>query len=132
VGVQQGEIDYWVDYYNDALGFRQSMEEDIATEYSAMNSKVVQKPLRSHNNCNRRACSGKRKSPIDEYLTYYGGSGVHHVALLSKDIIETVGTLRINGVEFTSTPSAYYDPLEARIGRISEDMEALRRFNIFG
>jgi 4-hydroxyphenylpyruvate dioxygenase len=130
IAVERGTVDRWVDYYSNVLGFHQSLEEDIATDYSAMNSKVVQ-------NCTGHIISvlvepatGKRKSPIDEYLMYYGGAGVHHIALAAKDIVYSVGNLSAHGVEFTSTPRTYYDELEHRIGKFNADVNALRDLHI--
>jgi 4-hydroxyphenylpyruvate dioxygenase len=112
------------------LGFQQSREEDISTDYSAMASKVVETKSSHIKTVIVEPAPGRRKSPIDEYLTYYGGAGVHHIAFLSKDIVNTVGTLRNNGVDFTVTPPAYYDELEQRIGPIPEDLRALRELCI--
>lgn len=130
IAVETGTVDRWVDYYRTVLGFHQSFEEDIATDYSAMNSKVVQ-------NCTGRIISvlvepapGKRKSPIDEYLSYYGGAGVHHIAFAAKDIVQSVASLNDNGVEFTSTPRTYYDELEVRIGKLDADVNVLRDLHI--
>lgn len=130
IAVEQGTLERWVNYYDEVLGFRQTREEDISTEYSAMNSKVAETESSSIKTVIVEPAPGKRKSPIDEYLTYNEGAGVHHVAFLSKDIIKTIGTLRKNGVEFTTTPHSYYDGLQQRIGPIPEDLSALRQLCI--
>jgi 4-hydroxyphenylpyruvate dioxygenase len=130
IAVEQGTVDRWVDYYRNVLGFHQSLEEDIATDYSAMNSKVVQNGTGAIVSVLVEPAAGKRKSPIDEYLMYYGGAGVHHIALAAKDIVYSVGNLSGRGVEFTSTPRTYYDELEPRIGRLNADMNTLRDLHI--
>lgn len=130
VAVESGTIERWAEFYCDVLGFRQSRVEDIATDYSAMNSKVVES-----DDCRLvfvlvEPTPGRRKSPIDEYLTYYDGAGVHHIAMLSADIVRAVGMLRTNGVQFARTPGTYYDELEARIGAPPVSIEALRELHI--
>jgi 4-hydroxyphenylpyruvate dioxygenase len=90
IAVESGTIERWVEFYNDVLGFRQSRVEDIATEYSAMNSKVVESDACRLVFVLVEPTPGRRKSPIDEYLTYYDGAGVHHVAMLSDDIVSAV------------------------------------------
>lgn len=130
IGVEAGTVDHWVNYYSNVLGFHQSLEEDIATDYSAMNSKVVQNRTGRIISVLVEPAPGKRRSPIDEYLSYYGGAGVHHVALAANDIVESVGNLSGNGVEFTTTPGTYYDELETRIGRLNADVSVLRDLNI--
>jgi 4-hydroxyphenylpyruvate dioxygenase len=119
-----------VDFYNHVMGFHQTHQEDIVTDYSGMNSKVVQ---------NRRGpikfpimepADGRRKSQIEEYLAFYGGPGAQHLAVVSDDIIGTVRTLRDNGIEFLRTPATYYETLEQRVGKIEEDVEALRELCI--
>jgi 4-hydroxyphenylpyruvate dioxygenase len=130
VTAEPGKLDEWVDFYNNVLGFHQSHQEDVSTEYSAMNSKVVQ-------NGNGRIkfpivepAPGRRKSQIEEYLAFYGGPGTQHVALLSSDILQAVRELRASGVEFLKVPDTYYDVLESRVGSIDEDLDTLRELNI--
>jgi len=123
----------WVDFYRDVMGFRMFKhfdDKDISTEYSALMSKVM-------SNGNERVkfpinepAEGKRKSQIEEYLEFYRGPGVQHVAMATNDIIETVGTLRRQGVEFLRVPETYYENLLARIGPIDEPMDALRELGI--
>ena len=130
VTVERGCLDGLVDFYNRVMGFHQSHQEDILTDYSGMNSKVVQ---------NRRGpikfpimepAEGRRKSQIEEFLAFYRGPGAQHLAVTTDDIVSTVRRLRANGVEFLRTPASYYDTLEERVGRIDEDVEALRELNI--
>jgi len=130
IGVEQGSLDQEVDFYVNALGFQQSHQEDVYTEYSAMKSKVVQ----NHSGRIRfpimEPAPGKRKSQVEEYLSYYGGPGAQHVAFASDDITSTVRTLKLNGIEFLSTPEIYYQQIENRIGKIDEDLDSLRDLNI--
>jgi 4-hydroxyphenylpyruvate dioxygenase len=110
--------------------FRHFDDKDISTEYSALMSKVM-------SNGNERVkfpinepAEGKRKSQIEEYLDFYRGPGVQHIAMATNDIIETVGTLRRQGVEFLRVPNTYYEDLLTRIGPIDEPMDALRELGI--
>jgi len=128
-----GEMNRWVDFYRDVMGFRMFKhfdDKDISTEYSALMSKVM-------SNGNERVkfpinepAEGKRKSQIEEYLDFYRGPGVQHIAMATKNIIETVGTLRRQGVEFLRVPNTYYEDLVKRIGPIDEPMDALRELGI--
>jgi 4-hydroxyphenylpyruvate dioxygenase len=128
-----GEMNRWVDFYRDAMGFRMFKhfdDKDISTEYSALMSKVM-------SNGNDRVkfpinepAEGKRKSQIEEYLEFYRGPGVQHIAMATNNIIETVGTLRRQGVEFLRVPNTYYDDLMGRIGPIDEPIDALRELGI--
>lgn len=112
------------------MGFHQSHHEDIKTDYSAMSSKVVQNSIGCIKFSIMQPASGKRKSQIDEYLTYYHGPRVQHTALLSSGIINTVQVLRANGVKFLETPHTYYDVLEDHIDKIDEDIVALCELSI--
>jgi len=128
-----GEMNRWVDFYRDVMGFRLFKhfdDKDISTEYSALMSKVM-------SNGNERVkfpinepAAGKRKSQIEEYLEYYRGPGVQHIAMATDDIIATVGTLQRQGVEFLRVPSTYYDDLQKRVGAIDEPVEELARLGI--
>jgi 4-hydroxyphenylpyruvate dioxygenase len=128
-----GEMNSWVDFYRDVMGFKMFQhfdDKDISTEYSALMSKVM-------SNGNERVkfpinepAAGKRKSQIEEYLQYYGGPGVQHIAMATDNIIETVGALRRQGIEFLRVPSTYYDQLQARVGRIDEPVERLEELGI--
>jgi 4-hydroxyphenylpyruvate dioxygenase len=130
-----GEMDTWVGFYNRVMGFVNMAEfigDDIATDYSALMSKVVA-------NGNHRAkfplnepAVAKKKSQIDEFLEFYRGPGVQHLALATNDIIGTVDAMRAEGVEFLSTPDSYYDDpeLRARIGEVRAPIEELKRRGI--
>jgi 4-hydroxyphenylpyruvate dioxygenase len=121
--VELGHMDEWVAFYNRVMGFTNMAEfvgDDIATEYSALMSKVVANGNHRVKFPLNEPAVGKRKSQIDEYLEFYGGAGAQHLALATNDIIATVDGLRANGVEFLDTPDSYYtDPeLRARIGHV--------------
>ncbi len=121
--VELGHMDEWVAFYNRVMGFTNMAEfvgDDIATEYSALMSKVVANGNHRVKFPLNEPAVGKRKSQIDEYLEYYRGAGAQHLALATNDILATVDGLRANGVEFLDTPDSYYtDPeLRARIGHV--------------
>lgn len=128
-----GEMNTWVDFYRDVLGFRQYQhfdDKEISTEYSALMSKVmaggkdrVKFPI-------NEPAKGKKKSQIEEYLDFYKGPGVQHIAMATDDIVKTVSQLRSQGVEFLRVPDTYYDDLRLRIGRIDETMDDLRALGI--
>ena len=128
-----GEMDRWVAFYRDVMGFKMFKhfdDKDISTEYSALMSKVM-------SNGNERVkfpinepAEGKRKSQIEEYLEFYHGPGVQHIAMATNDIIETVGTLRRQGVDFLRVPSTYYEDLVRRVGQIDEPIEELKELGI--
>ena len=128
-----GEMDRWVGFYRDVMGFQLYQhfdDKDISTEYSALMSKVM-------SNGNGRVkfpinepAEGRRKSQIEEYLEFYGGPGVQHIAMATDDIIHTVAKLRAQGIEFLRVPASYYAALQQRVGRIDEPMEELERLGI--
>ncbi len=125
-------MEEWVSYYENVMGFKQMIhfdDEDISTEYSALMSKVMTNGSRIKFPINEPA-EGKRKSQIQEYLEFYNGAGVQHLALLTNDIVKTVSKLRENGVEFLDTPDSYYEELTARVGKIDEDIEKLKELKI--
>jgi len=125
-------MEEWVSYYEKVMGFKQMIhftDRDISTEYSALMSKVMTNGGRIKFPINEPA-AGKRKSQIQEYLEYYNGPGVQHIALLTNDIIGTVSALRANGIEFLDTPDAYYDDLLDRVGSIDEDVEKIRKLRV--
>ena len=131
--VALGDMNKWVKFYEDVMGFKLLItfdDNDISTEYTALMSKVV-----SNNNeyikfpINEPA-EGKKRSQIDEYLDFYQGAGVQHIAIATDDIIHTVTELKSRGVEFLTIPSSYYDDLLQRVGKIDEDLQPLRDLNI--
>jgi 4-hydroxyphenylpyruvate dioxygenase len=129
--VELGKMDDWVAFYNNVMGFVNMAEfvgDDIATEYSALMSKVVANGNHRVKFPLNEPAVGKRKSQIDEFLEFYGGAGVQHIALACSDILTTVDILRGRGVPFLATPDAYYtDPeLRARIGQVRVPVEELQ------
>ena len=128
-----GQMDSWVGFYRDVMGFQLYQhfdDNDISTEYSALMSKVM-------SNGNGRVkfpinepAEGKRKSQIEEYLEFYHGPGVQHIAMATADIIATVSKLRAQGIEFLRVPSTYYQDLEKRCGKIDEPVEQLADLGI--
>ena len=131
--VELGKMEHWVNFYADTMGFSQIQEfsdDDISTEYSALMSKVMESDNGRIKFPINEPAEGKRKSQIDEYLEFYEGAGVQHLALLTSDIIETIGKLKENGVEFLEVPDTYYEDLTERVGAIDEDIEVLRKLKI--
>jgi 4-hydroxyphenylpyruvate dioxygenase len=131
--VELGKMDEWVAFYNNVMGFTNMKEfvgDDIATEYSALMSKVVADgTLKVKFPLNEPAIA-KKKSQIDEYLEFYGGPGVQHIALNTNDIVQTVRTMRAAGVEFLNTPDSYYDTLGEWVGDTRVPVETLRELKI--
>jgi 4-hydroxyphenylpyruvate dioxygenase len=128
-----GEMDRWVSFYRDILGFDlyQSFDDkDISTEYSALMSKVMANGNGRVKFPINEPATGRRRSQIEEFLDYYGGPGVQHIAMLTGDIVSTVTKLAAQGVEFLRVPAAYYDELSRRVGRIDEPLEELARLGI--
>jgi len=126
-------MEEWVSYYEKVMGFKQLIhfdDKDISTEYSALMSKVMQNGTGRIKFPINEPAEGRRKSQIQEYLEFYHGAGVQHVALLTEDIVDTVEALRANGVEFLDTPDTYYEELTDRVGTIDEAVEDLRRLRI--
>jgi 4-hydroxyphenylpyruvate dioxygenase len=133
--VELGRMDEWVAFYNKVMGFVNMAEfigDDIATDYSALMSKVVANGNHRVKFPLNEPAVAKRKSQIDEYLEFYGGPGCQHIALATNDILRTVDILRANGVQFLATPDSYYvDPaLRARIGQVRVPIEELRERGI--
>jgi 4-hydroxyphenylpyruvate dioxygenase len=131
--VELGKMNEWVEFYERVLGFHNILtfdDKDISTEYSALMSKVMSNGNGRIKFPINEPAEGKKKSQIDEYLEFYGGPGVQHIALATKDIVSTVTQLRDRGVEFLQVPTTYYDTLLDRVGRIDEDLGPLRELGI--
>lgn len=131
--VEEGKMDAWVNFYRDVLGFKQLVsfdDKDISTEYSALMSKVVQNGTGRIKFPINEPARAKRRSQIDEYLQYYGGPGVQHIALITGDIVKTVRAMRANDVSFLRVPRTYYDTLTDRVGTIKEDVQELAELGI--
>lgn len=128
-----GEMDAWGEFYEKVFGFSQLVsfdDRDISTEYTALRSKVMTDPRHRVKFPINEPARGKKKSQIEEYLDFYRGSGVQHIAIRTGDIAETIRALSANGVEFLDTPESYYDMLAERVGRIDEAVETLRGLKI--
>ena len=131
--VQLGRMDEWVGFYQRVMGFTNMKEfvgDDIATEYSALMSKVVADGSRTVKFPINEPAAGKKKSQIDEYLEFYGGPGVQHIALACDDIVGTVRAMKAAGVEFLDTPDSYYDTLGEWAGETRVAVETLRELRI--
>ena len=131
--VELGEMDRWVRFFADTMGFSQLVHFDdkkISTEYSALMSKVMQDGEGRIKFPINEPASGRRKSQIQEYLDFHHGPGVQHIACATDDIIRTVSGLRARGVEFLPIPPAYYDDLESRVGPIDEPVKKLAELGI--
>ena len=133
--VELGRMDEWVEFYNKVLGFTNMAEfigDDIATDYSALMSKVVASGNHRVKFPLNEPAVAKKKSQIDEYLEFYDGAGCQHIALATNDILRTVDILRDNGIEFLDTPDSYYDDpeLRERIGKVRVPIEELKKRRI--
>jgi 4-hydroxyphenylpyruvate dioxygenase len=131
--VELGAMDEWVKYYEDVFGMRELVhfsDEAISTEYSALMSKVVTSGDGRVKFPINEPAQSKRRSQIDEFLDYYGGPGVQHIAVSTTDIVATVAELSARGVRFLRTPDSYYVDVPGRIGEIDESLEDLRRLGI--
>jgi 4-hydroxyphenylpyruvate dioxygenase len=132
--VELGHMDEWVEFYRRVMGFTNMAEfigDDIATDYSALMSKVVASGSRKVKFPLNEPAVARRKSQIDEYLEFYGGAGAQHIALATGDILASVDAMRAAGVEFLETPDAYYDEsLRERIGNVRVPVEELRKRRI--
>lgn len=131
--VDWGQMNVWSKFYADVMGFTQLVsfdDKDISTEYTALMSKVMANDnMRIKFPINEPA-KGRNKSQIEEYIDFYKGAGVQHVALATDNIIHTVGELRRRGVEFLYVPDSYYDTVSERVGEIKEDLNELKKLNI--
>src|SRR5947199_7421324 len=131
--VEEGKMDDWVHFYENVMGFSQLVhfdDKDISTEYSALMSKVVQDGAGRIKFPINEPAQGRRKSQIEEYLEFYGGPGVQHIALATDDIVATVSALRRNDVSFLRVPPAYYEMLPQRVGVIAEVLHASAELGI--
>ncbi|HVV03806.1 MAG TPA: 4-hydroxyphenylpyruvate dioxygenase [Puia sp.] len=127
------QMDRWVRFYEDVMGFRNILsfdDKDISTEYSALMSKVMSNGNGFVKFPINEPAEGKKKSQVEEYLEFYRGEGVQHVALATHNIVDTVTQLRDRGVEFLRVPTSYYDDLLSRVGTIDEDVQPLKELGI--
>lgn len=131
--VELGEMNKWVEFYEKVLGFKLLVtfdDKDISTEYTALMSKVVSNGNGFIKFPINEPAQGRKKSQIEEYLDFYKGAGVQHIALATDNILETVSHLKERGVEFLYVPETYYDDVLDRVGKIDEDIEDLKKLNI--
>ena len=128
-----GEMDTWVKFYEDVMGFKILLtfdDKDISTEYSALMSKVVSNGNGYIKFPINEPAEGKKKSQIEEYIDFYKSAGVQHIAVATDDILKTVAEMRNRGVDFLVVPESYYEDLIDRVGAIDEDIAALKNLNI--
>ena len=131
--VDWNRMNTWVKFYEEVMGFKNILsfdDEDISTEYSALMSKVMSNGNGFVKFPINEPAEGKKKSQVEEYLEFYNGEGVQHVAMATNDIVATVKDLMSRGVEFLKVPNSYYDELLDRVGHIDEDLEPLKELGI--
>jgi 4-hydroxyphenylpyruvate dioxygenase len=131
--VELGDMNRWVKFYEDVMGFKLLItfdDNDISTEYTALMSKVVSNGNGYVKFPINEPAKGRKKSQIEEYIDFYRGAGVQHIAVATNDILHTVGELRKRGVEFLYVPDNYYTDLKERVGNIEEEIAELRAMNI--
>jgi len=131
--VELGRMNEWVKFYEDVLGFKLLItfdDKDISTEYTSLMSKVVSNGNGYVKFPINEPANGLKKSQIEEYIEFYQGAGVQHIAVATDDILHTVAELRRRGIDFLYVPDTYYDDLLDRVGKIDEELEALKELNI--
>jgi 4-hydroxyphenylpyruvate dioxygenase len=131
--VELGKMNYWVEFYETVFGMTNILhfgDDQIQTEYSALMSKVMSSGNGKIKFPINEPAEGKRKSQIEEYVEFYGGAGVQHIALASTDIVGTVEAMKERGFQFLDTPDSYYDEAPDRVGEIAEDFEVLQKHKI--
>ena len=131
--VDWGEMNTWVKFYADVMGFSQIIsfdDNDISTEYTALMSKVMSNGNGRIKFPINEPAEGKKRSQIEEYINFYNGAGVQHLALATDNIIYTIHELRERGVDFLDVPDSYYLDLQDRVGAIDEDIEVLKKYKI--
>ena len=131
--VDWNQMNPWVKFYEDVMGFRNILtfdDKDISTEYSALMSKVMSNGNGYVKFPINEPAEGKKKSQVEEYLEFYNGEGVQHVAIATNDIVKTVTELQKRGIEFLKIPASYYAEVLDRVGKIDEDLEPLSKLGI--
>lgn len=131
--VDWGQMNTWTDFYANVMGFKQLIsfdDNDISTEYTALMSKVMSNGNGFIKFPINEPAKGKKKSQIEEYIDYYKGSGVQHVAMATDNIMHTVGELKNRGVEFLTVPDSYYETVSERVGVIEEDLKVLQNLGV--
>lgn len=127
------QMNPWVKFYEEVMGFKNILsfdDKDISTEYSALMSKVMSNGNGFVKFPINEPAEGKKKSQVEEYLEFYNGEGVQHVAIATNDIVKTVSELQKRGVEFLSIPASYYETVLDRVGKIDEDLEPLQKLGV--
>lgn len=127
------EMNTWCKFYEEVMGFTQLVsfdDKDISTEYTALMSKVMSNGNGRIKFPINEPAEGRKKSQIEEYIQFYHGAGVQHIAVATDNIIETVSRLKANGVEFLHVPTSYYDTVLDRVGKIDEDLAPLKELGI--
>jgi 4-hydroxyphenylpyruvate dioxygenase len=127
------EMNDWVEFYGKVMGFAQIVsfdDNDISTDYTALMSKVMSNGNGRIKFPINEPASGKKKSQIEEYIDFYHGAGVQHIAVATDNILETVTALKARGVEFLYVPETYYDDVLDRVGKIDEDLAPLKKLGI--
>ncbi|MFM9944522.1 MAG: 4-hydroxyphenylpyruvate dioxygenase [Bacteroidia bacterium] len=131
--VDWNQMNPWVKFYEEVMGFKNILsfdDKDISTEYSALMSKVMSNGNGYVKFPINEPAEGKKKSQVEEYLDFYEGEGVQHIAVATADIVDTVTKLKSRGIEFLTIPTSYYDELQDRVGKIDEDIEPLKQLGI--
>lgn len=131
--VELGQMNRWVKFYQDVLGFKLLItfdDKDISTEFTALMSKVVSNGNGYIKFPINEPAAGRKKSQIEEYIDFYRGAGVQHIAIETDNILKTVDQLRKNGVDFLYVPDNYYETVMDRVGKIDENIEDVKRLNI--
>lgn len=131
--VDWGQMNKWCKFYAEVMGFAQIIsfdDNDISTEYTALMSKVMSNGNGRIKFPINEPAKGKKKSQIEEYIDFYNGAGVQHIAVATDDIIKTVSAMRKRGVEFLYVPDNYYDDILDRVGEIDEDIEVLKKHGV--
>ena len=131
--VDWGQMNTWVKFYAEVMGFSQIIsfdDNDISTEYTALMSKVMSNGNGRIKFPINEPAEGKKRSQIEEYINFYNGAGVQHLALATDNIIYTIHELRKRGVDFLDVPDSYYLDLQDRVGAIDEDIEVLKKYKI--
>lgn len=131
--VELGSMNKWVQFYQEVLGFKLLItfdDKDISTKYTALMSKVVANGNGYIKFPINEPAQGLKKSQIDEYLEFYNGAGVQHIAIATDNILQTVSMLRENGIDFLYVPEVYYEDVMDRVGQIDENLEDLKKLNI--
>ena len=126
-------MDHWVDFYQKVFGFEHFLtfdDKDISTEFSSLRSKVVSSPNGKVKFPINEPAPGLKMSQIQEYLDYYHGPGVQHIAFLTGDVLHTVAAMRQRGVDFLQVPDSYYEAMPTRVGKIQEDVERIRDLRV--